>query len=564
MLSTILQQKLHSSQRETLKDCTAPKPLEYLRVQGFANNEIRLTVRSKTLGTSYTHLLNETELIKDKSSRRHNRYKDKSQQRAKNQADKFRAILDWFIRVQYSPGWHSAPIPGFWNYLPATENYKGHRIKSEALKYLVQPDGKVSVWDTKSERFVSHFDIATVRAKIEGLLVITNELQVTRLNSAELGQDNRNTNFTRRARHKILEAGQVVENLCPTADPEIAAVNARAITLTLPGSTPEAIRALAAWSSWLVNNLMQEVRDIKKLIHYFWVWEHQKRGALHYHLCIAAHPDDYSMDELGELGDRMISRWWELLKVMESKRPVARGGKKGNLPGIDMFERSDKAVQARGGPKTWRDQPEKWRADNQPIKKSVAGYFSKYASKNVSSGYSSNIQNAYSPSRWWGMSQSISDEIKKLRFDYTVPYNPTESNQLIEDILDVWKVAMQYSYTFRITSKHETAESESSINVVNGITKVLYWDKSIFHEVWGIFQDLKSTFSETGYLRETRDIQVSDFDYYKFYSNASPCSQFPTVEPLTNKRIKFNNTPLSNGMYTYLLTPVDTCVNLIV
>lgn len=506
---TILSQRNTDRQETWQKDCTESRPLSYLRVQGFANNEVRLTVRSKTLGPSYTHLLNESELIADKSSRRHNRYKDNSQQRAKNKADTFRAILDWFIRVEYELGWHSCPVPNFFTYLPTTQKYNGRPIRSESLKYLVHPDGYVSVWDGLGGEFVSHFDIATVRAKIEGLLVITHELQVAPLNSAVLGQDNRNTIFTRRARHKILEAGQIVENLCPTADRKVAAVNARAITLTLPGGTPEAIRALAAWSSWLLNNLMQEIRDTEKPIYYFGVWELQKRGALHYHLCIAANPNEFSMEQLGELGDRIIKRWWELLKVMGTTRRVSRGGKKGNLPGIDMFKRSDEVMARSKGPDTWRDRPDQWRADNQPILKSVAGYFSKYASKNVDSGNQSKTQKAYSPSRWWSVSKSINDEIKKARFDYTVAYHPLETNDLIETILEVYPSICQYSYNFNITTETtDSSSDDATMSVVNGITKIYFWEHKLFSEVSQTFRDMKTTLSETGRYRVYTPVDI--------------------------------------------------------
>ena len=76
MLTTSLPKNQQYSQEESLRDCTAPKPLEYLRIQGFANNEIRFTVRSKSLGPSRVHLLDEAHLIGRKDSRRNNPYGD--------------------------------------------------------------------------------------------------------------------------------------------------------------------------------------------------------------------------------------------------------------------------------------------------------------------------------------------------------------------------------------------------------------------------------------------------------------------------------------------------------
>ncbi|MFM6214563.1 hypothetical protein, partial [Planktothrix sp.] len=70
MIITSLPKNQLYSQEESLRDCTTPKPLEYLRIQGFANNELRFTVRSKSLGPSRVHLLNESQLVGRKKSRR--------------------------------------------------------------------------------------------------------------------------------------------------------------------------------------------------------------------------------------------------------------------------------------------------------------------------------------------------------------------------------------------------------------------------------------------------------------------------------------------------------------
>lgn len=550
MLSTILLQSNTYSQGESYqKDCTAPKPLEYLRVQGFANNEIRLTVRSKFLGPSRVHLLNESQLVGRKKSRRNNSYGDRLPQKLKNRADRLKAFLMWLCQVEKELGWHSCPVPDIFSYIPPSKNYTGKPIKSERLRFAVYSDGSMSAWDGDDGEQVANFHVATAKERIERLLDVTNELQVAPVNGAELGGDNRATAFTRRARHTLLEAGDVMQDMCPSVSPD-AAANARAITLTLPGSTPEALRVCAAYSSWLLNCLMQVVRDCLHPVYYFSVWELQKRGALHLHLCIGGNPDQVSMEFLEILGNRLITRWFELLKVMATRRKVSRGGKTGRLPGIDMFERSDKAVQARGGPKSWRDYPEKWQSDNQAIKKNVAAYFSKYASKTATSGDKSKVYDTYSPSRWWSCSTNIRAEIKKYRFDFTVAYHPVETNQLIEDCFEVCPTICQYSYSFRIISKHEEKGSESSINVVNGITKVCYWDKAQFKEVHQLFKDLKTTFSEIGQLREVKDNPPNNFRYYKFYSNAAPCSQLPLVESFYTMARFFENIPL-----------VDTCIH---
>lgn len=576
MLSNILLQSRTYSQRETSRECTYSKPLEYIRIQGFANNEIRFTVRSKTLGPSKIYLNEETQLLHQQSlhqrkffqeknpkkferysslyrfetSRRHNQYTDNLPQRRKNKCDRFRAFLIWLAEIEGKDGYHRCPVPDIFQYLPVNRRYNGQKVKSENLTFISYPDGTLEGWDIETEKQIVDLNINEARERIQKLLVITGELQVTPKNRAEIGQDNRKTAFTRGARHTLLEAGQVIQNLCPSTDLSTHAANARAITLTLPGSTPESYRALAAYSSWILNCLLQVVRDCKKPIHHFGVWELQKRGALHAHICIGADPSLVPMEFLEELGNRIVNRWFELLKVMASQREIKRGDKVGRLPGIDMFARSEIAVRDRPGPDTWRDHPEKWKADNLPIRKNVAAYFSKYASKNVDSGNKFKALNAYCPSRWWFCSGSVRSEIKNWRFDYTVPYDLIGSNQLIQECLGIWKPKAGYSYNFKIKAEYQGVRGWlSQGNIVNGVTKIYYWDNSIFREVWEAFRDLKPVLSEIGSFRERRDIQASEFTYHKFYSiyfNGKPSSLLLEPEFSLVKRVEFKNLPLAN------------------
>lgn len=513
----------HYSQVESFRDCTALKPLVYLRVQGSANNEIRITRRSASIGKSYNYLQNESQLLKEnngssnplerfKASRRNNRYCDNLPQRRKNKADRLRAFLIWLSEVEGKDGYYRCLVPDIFQYLPVNARYNGQRIQSERLTFISYPDGTLEGWDIETGKQIVDLNINEAKTRMQSLLVITDELQVSSDSPQNIGQDNRKTSFTRRARHTLLEAGQVIQNLCPSDVPSEYAANARAITLTLPGSTPEVIQALAAYSSWILNNLLQTVRDCEKPIYNFGVWELQNRGALHAHICIAAKPEDASMEFLEQLGNAIIDRWFQLLKVMASTRKISRGGKTGRLPGLDMFARSETAVKSRGGPDSWRDYPEKWRADNLPIKKNVAAYFSKYASKNASSGNKLKVFNSYCPSRWWFCSSTIRAEIKKWRFDYTVPYNPDESESELEQVLKAFPSSSQYSYSFRITQDNPNAlegDEPSRINVVNGLVYVYYWTPENFPEIWELFRDMKPIFAEVGHYRPPQNLAKS-------------------------------------------------------
>lgn len=574
MITTSLLKKQYYSQGEISTECTFPKPLEYIRIRITPSNRVRFTARSKTLGPSFPYLEDESQLLSQQSSlhkilnprpkhkrpytsldrldfsRRNNRYGDDIGQRRKNKCDRLRAFLIWLCQVEAELGEHSCPVPDIFSYLTPTGNYNGKRIKSECLSFWVFPDGSMSGWDKKSSQWVCSFNIATAKKTILDRLVITDELQEKAQNPRPIGFDNPKRVFTKLAREKLLNAGAVVEDLCPTDSPDHAA-NFRAITLTLPGSTPEAYRALAAYSSWLLNRLLQVVRDAKFKIHYFGVWELQARGALHIHLGIGADPNEASMEQLEELGNKIAKKWFKLLKEMATLKKISRGGKTGRLPGIDMFKLSPEASERNNGIKTWRNSPDVWKWDNQAIKKNVAAYFSKYASKNVDAGNKGKTFKHYCPSRWWFCSKSINDEIKAQTIDITLPYNPIESNQLIEEIIEVYEPLMRYSYSFGIEMNHENSEGKiSRINVVNGITNILFFEKHIFRQVRELILDLIPVFLEVGNHRETRDIQSSDFNYYKFYDNFygnnAPYSLLTEVEFSLFQKVKFKNIPLAN------------------
>ncbi|MGL5808569.1 MAG: rolling circle replication-associated protein, partial [Nocardioides sp.] len=180
------------------------------------------------------------------------------------------------------------------------------------------------------------------------------------------------TTFGKNARHRLLESGAIIDKEC--------GLNAWEITCTIPGNTRAAFRTVAEHTGWIMNELTREIRRAKCQL-WFYVWELQKRGALHLHLCVA----DPSMD-LSSLASRLESRWWELLQSLCTRTET------------DVFAKSSK--------KTWRFTPAVWRSHIAPIKKSVAAYFSKYAGKTALPTSSPKTSNrVYTPSRWWGCSR---------------------------------------------------------------------------------------------------------------------------------------------------------------
>jgi len=191
---------------------------------------------------------------------------------------------------------------------------------------------------------------------------------------------------------KIREAGAAIDLLMKEQGG-----GARIVTLTLVGDTKEAFECLAANSGYVINRLFQIVRrKFDGCKNWFFVWEYQKRGALHLHICIQ---HEHS-NTCAKMGVYLVQQWYKVLQDIEDKT------------GVDMFVRRDK--------KTYTPR-QKWQSRNEPMRKSAGGYFSKYASKASNKKERNHIYHLaskYPPSRFWGSSQSVKIIVKSEAFDF--------------------------------------------------------------------------------------------------------------------------------------------------
>jgi len=226
---------------------------------------------------------------------------------------------------------------------------------------------------------------------ISGKLVIPSEVQALKQSIPASGRDYSravaHTVFTRNARHRLLEAGALSEDASPTDSRSVF------VTFTLPGSTDSAYSAISRYSGFLTNRVLQGVRDDSRAESWFYVWEVQKRGALHLHLCIRF----YSQDEWLCLADVLYERWYSALEAI------------GEREGTCLF------THASGDKCTIRSL---WRYDYQLVRKSVGGYLSKYVSKDATKGTTpepTKQGQMYYPRRWWGMSRNLTQEINRRR-----------------------------------------------------------------------------------------------------------------------------------------------------
>ncbi len=165
------------------------------------------------------------------------------------------------------------------------------------------------------------------------------------------------------------------------------------LTGTIPGSTREAFDAMACWSSWVVKAVKTWISDAGITSAYsLYVWEYQKRGALHIHYCLHV-PDD---ERRQWVLSNWKAKWSNVLDAVSEKS------------GVDMW--------SRGNGRTWAANKSVLQADAQVVRNSVGGYLSKYLSKNAvapSPGRTGTTPNLC-PVRWWGVSRPLMKRFREL------------------------------------------------------------------------------------------------------------------------------------------------------
>lgn len=188
------------------------------------------------------------------------------------------------------------------------------------------------------------------------------------------------TVFTSRAKRTLREFGTVVD--------EIYNRKGVFLTLTLPATSDDAYRTMAEYSAYIVERVTQWLRDKMGDVLYAWVWEWQKRGALHLHLVAGCANDT--------VRGAVVLNWWRFCHDLLSQ-VSARSG-------VDLFENRETRINHKNS--------DNCQFDAQEITKSAARYLAKYLGKRSSKmpGVS-----WYCPARWWRCSNKALIEIKARR-----------------------------------------------------------------------------------------------------------------------------------------------------
>lgn len=171
------------------------------------------------------------------------------------------------------------------------------------------------------------------------------------------------------------------------------------LTGTIPGSTAPAFEAVARWSSWIVKTIKTWLSDRGALGAYsIYVWEFQRRGALHIHYCVQVE------DPL--IRERVLREWRDRWASI--------------LDGVS--ERASVDVWARKSGGTWATNKRVVQADAQIVEKSVGAYLSKYLSKSAPTNQSKGgeEQTFHGPVRWWGAARSLLKRCRELTESFEV------------------------------------------------------------------------------------------------------------------------------------------------
>lgn len=238
-------------------------------------------------------------------------------------------------------------------------------------------------------------------------LDITRDFESTHRPKAGYGALGRPTHFGRYAKNTLLRAGGALEKAGYQPSDTLF------LTGTIPGSTDEAFRAMAEWSSWAVHRLKALVNHHCPSKLDFYVWEWQKRGALHLHYAVVS-KDERAKSWILE----HFKEWWKDILDEIGKRS-----------GVDMW--------ARAGGGSWADDKSVLQAYAQRVRKGVGQYLAKYCSKD--SGKTP--RDAYHPVRWWGISRALTRLIEEQTEELEIEQRNWQHSR--ESFTTLWETLKQ-------------------------------------------------------------------------------------------------------------------------
>lgn len=365
-------------------------------------------------------------------------------------------------------------------FLPSDNENRSHISVEQLLRRYAEREGIDSYYDSTKRKSVllkeSYQRIGNVTQLSPSLLLdLTNRFQGGKTTVGETekklkrgyGLSPTIKDFSYKSGQKLRESGAIIDILCD-GNPSLC----RVITLTLPATGKDAYTALSNYSGYATNRLLQVIRDTKdEGFYWFYCVEHQKRGALHYHICL--YHEDAALSE--KIGAAIVSKWKDVLHRI------------GEMSGVDLLFSKGFAR---------RVTLNEMQSLNQEMRKGCGAYFSKYASKNsraknVNQSEDINAINArlYPPSSFWGRSRNLVQKCKAYSFLYKFEgIENTESESLRMDVLDIL-VEMDIVSCRSFSFKKEITTCGGSLTVCEGHSETFYLSPADYQKLLGICQE---------------------------------------------------------------------------
>jgi hypothetical protein len=252
------------------------------------------------------------------------------------------------------------------------------------------------------------------------------------LKKSVFARKNTPKNFTAKSGQRLRECGAAMDIL---ADGDLS--QCYEICLTLPADHETAFSAIAEHTYYATNLLFSKLKkDFFGSVSWFYVWEYQRRGALHLHIAVH-HPNP---EMLPGICESIKAHWIQILLAI------------GERENICMFSRKDlKSCTI----------SQKWQMHSAQIQKAVGAYFSKYAGKTQSK--QDFFCQKYPISRFWGSSRSLKEIIKKnsieILWDFCGYSDQAQEKceEIIKFVCSELNVFSQKSYEFKVESKGNVA-----------------------------------------------------------------------------------------------------------
>lgn len=292
---------------------------------------------------------------------------------------------------------------------------QGVTLREKAAAFLSVPDSEVE-------------EYSSVKPSDSALLDLRCEFKTKAIRCS--AHSHKRTKFGRYAKTRIIRAAGALDTL----DPE--PTNYLFLTATLPSDEEWAKWAIAEDSHNLINGFKAWLSKRVKSRHEFYVWEHQGRGALHFHYCIHV-PDVEVRDAIAR---DFRAQWMRLLDGMSARTGVCAWGRHASLD----YEGRYGILQTRA----------------EIVRESVSKYMAGYCGGKKDK-HSKDARISYYPKRWFGVSRGLSALVREQTENDTETYPNYRGAKLAFD-----KLSEEFSAD-SLTSKsfkHKIGKGETSVH----------------------------------------------------------------------------------------------------